>query len=172
MLLHYDSSILYSLSDYIKLYFMCLSLLFLILFILFYMRNSIMNLYKENHLGQLVDVRISTGCRASIGKKYISIQEIHYIVPLIRSSPIENKLHCVVLLRFANCISQALQKLIEIKCKLHDETHDTLCLIRPAHLKHATLHCAIKTLIVHFIDFTQCQNSTLCTILTQNYDND
>lgn len=31
--------------------------------------------------------------------KYISIQETHYIVPLIRSSPIENKLQCVVLLR-------------------------------------------------------------------------
>lgn len=108
-----------------SLYFMCLSLRLLILFILFYLRNSIMNLYKKNPtwvswlmfaIQRLV--------------KYISIQETHYIVPLIRSSPIENKLQCVVLLRFANCISSALQKPIEIKCKLHDETHDTLSLIR------------------------------------------
>lgn len=108
-----------------SLYFMCLSLRLLILFILFYLRNSIMNPYKKKPtwvswlmfaIQRLV--------------KYISIQETHYIVPLIRSSPIENKLQCVVLLRFANCISSALQKPIEIKCKLHDETHDTLSLIR------------------------------------------
>lgn len=108
-----------------SLYFMCLSLRLLILFILFYLRNSIMNPYKKKPtwvswlmfaIQRLV--------------KYISIQETHYIVPLIRSSPIENKLQCVVLLRFANCISSALQKPFEIKCKLHDETHDTLSLIR------------------------------------------
>lgn len=107
-----------------SLYFMCLSLRLLILFILFYLRNSIMNLYKKTTWVSWLMFAIQRLV------KYISIQETHYIVPLIRSSPIENKLQCVVLLRFANCISLALQKPIEIKCKLHDETHDTLSLIR------------------------------------------
>lgn len=107
-----------------SLYFMCLSLRLLILFILFYLRNSIMNLYKKTTWVSWLMFAIQRLV------KYISIQETHYIVPLIRSSPIENKLQCVVLLRFANCISSALQKPIGIKCKLHDETHDTLSLIR------------------------------------------
>lgn len=107
-----------------SLYFMCLSLRLLILFILFYLRNSIMNLYKKTTWVSWLMFAIQRLV------KYISIQETHYIVPIIRSSPIENKLQCVVLLRFANCISSALQKPIEIKCKLHDETHDTLSLIR------------------------------------------
>lgn len=107
-----------------SLYFMCLSLRLLILFILFYLRNSIMNLYKKTTWVSWLVFAIQRLV------KYISIQETHYIVPIIRSSPIENKLQCVVLLRFANCISSALQKPIEIKCKLHDETHDTLSLIR------------------------------------------
>lgn len=107
-----------------SLYFMCLSLRLLILFILFYLRNSIMNLYIKTTWVSWLMFAIQRLV------KYIGIQETHYIVPLIRSSPIENKLQCVVLLRFANCISSALQKPIEIKCKLHDETHDTLSLIR------------------------------------------
>lgn len=91
--------------------------------------------------------------------KYICIQETHYIVPLIRSSPIENKLQCVVLLRFANCISSALQKPIEIKCKLHDETHDTLSLIRltlhyatKSHFAFHPLHPTSKLFAVYYIN--------------------
>lgn len=123
-LLHYDSATLYCLSDSIVFYVPVITIINIIHLVLFAKLNH-ESIQKKNPtwvswlmfaIQRLV--------------KYISIQETHYIVPLIRSSPIENKLQCVVLLRFANCISSALQKPIEIKCKLHDETHDTLSLIR------------------------------------------
>lgn len=122
-LLQYDSATLYSLSDFIVFYVPVITIINIIHLVLF---------AKLNHESIQKNPTWVSWLMFAIQRlvKYISIQETHYIVPLIRSSPIENKLQCVVLLRFANCISSALQKPIEIKCKLHDETHDTLSLIR------------------------------------------
>lgn len=122
-LLHYDSATLYSLSDFIVFYVPVITIINIIHLVLFAKLNHESIQKKPTWVSWLM---------FAIQRlvKYISIQETHYMVPLIRSSPIENKLQCVVLLRFANCISSALQKPIEIKCKLHDETLDTLSLIR------------------------------------------
>lgn len=123
-LLHYDSATLYSLSDFIVFYVPVITIINIIHLVLFAKLNHESIQKKQTTWVSWLMFAIQRLV------KYISIQETHYIVPIIRSSPIENKLQCVVLLRFANCISSALQKPIEIKCKLHDETHDTLSLIR------------------------------------------
>lgn len=118
MLLHCDCAILYSLSDCIVFNVLVITI-FYIIYLVSFAKLSHESIQRKSY-GSVGWCLHSNGMQKIdwlTGRKYTIV---------CPSSPIENKLHCVVLLRFAKYISSALQKLIETKCKLHNETHDTL----------------------------------------------